>query len=207
MIGAVQRRSHVELVSPRARRLGEARRDELVERIQEVVLEHGFAKLTVDELAARLQCSKSTLYSVSSSKESLVATAIRGFLSSLVVAVETRLDGVSDPVLRLEAYLAGLGAEMQRMSQDCFLDMGANDLTREIYLEHSAVIKGRIAELIRDGMACGSFRDVDADFVAESVSLLIDGIQWGRLLEGADVSRSDAYHAVSDLTLAALGRA
>lgn len=205
----MESRSHVRLVSRQSHarrrpRLNDERRSDLLRRIQDVILDEGFANLTVDELAARLQCSKSTLYAVSSSKEFLVTTAIKHFLDDVATLVEARVAEATEPVDRITTYLTAVGDEMQRMSQACFEDMGTNDSTREIYLAHSAVLRRRIAEFIDEGVVAGYFRPVHREFVADAVSLLIDGIQWGRLLEDTDLSPADAYAALSDLALAAL---
>ena len=62
---------------PRIRR-GAARREELLDELMELLLTEGFAGFTLDDLAARLRCSKRTLYALAASKEQLVrATAVR----------------------------------------------------------------------------------------------------------------------------------
>jgi AcrR family transcriptional regulator len=196
----------MDLVSTR-RTLGDDRRESLIRRIQQVVLADGFATMTVDGLAARLSCSKSTLYALAPTKESLVALAVRRFLEDVSFTTEQAVAAETDPVRRLATYLTAVGAEMSRMSRDCFEDLGANESTRAIYLSHEAAITGRITELVQHGIAARAFRRVDARFVADAVSLLIDGIQWGRLLEGTDMSPGDAYTALKDFVLHAVARA
>ena len=73
------------------RRIDDVRREELLSQIQDLVLAEGSARLTVDDLAARLQCSKSTLYAISSSKEYLVTTAIRHFFRDATAHIEERV--------------------------------------------------------------------------------------------------------------------
>ena len=48
-----------------------ARRAELFDQLVALLLSEGFAHLTLDEIAARLRCSKSTLYTLAGSKEQL----------------------------------------------------------------------------------------------------------------------------------------
>jgi AcrR family transcriptional regulator len=186
------------------RRLEEARREELLSRIQDLVLAEGFARLTVDDLAARLQCSKSTLYAISSSKESLVTLAIRHFFRDATAHIEDRIAGIADAAERIAAYLAGVGAEMRRLSPACYDDMVASDATRDVYALNSAAAARRVRGFIRDGIADGRFRSVHAEFVGEAVGLLIDGIQHGELLKRTGLSSGDAYTELSDLVLAAL---
>lgn len=66
-------------------------------RVQDLVLAEGFARLTVDDLAARLQCSKSTLYAVSSSKGYLVTKALRHFFRDATSRIEAQVAEMADP--------------------------------------------------------------------------------------------------------------
>lgn len=188
----------------RKRRIDDSRRDELLGRVQDIVLDEGFADLTVDGLAARLQCSKSTLYAISSSKEFLVATAIKHFFRDAAAKVEERVAGVTEPSKRIATYLAAVGDQMRRVSASCYADMVAHDTTREIYAVNSEAAARRVREYIREGVEGGCFRAVHAEFVGEAVSLLIDGIQHGQLLERTGLASGDAYSELSDLVLAAL---
>jgi AcrR family transcriptional regulator len=175
-----------------------------LDRVQELVLAEGFARLTVDDLAARLQCSKSTLYAISSSKEYLVTTAVRHFFRDATAAIESQVSGIEDPAQRISVYLAGVGAQMRRMSPSCYEDMVTHDATRDIYAVNSAAAARRVRELISEGVAAGRFRSVHAEFVGAAVGLLIDGIQHGELLARTRLSSGDAFTELSDLVLAAL---
>lgn len=190
--------------APRKRRIDSARREELIQRLQDLVLSEGFAQLTVDDLAARLQCSKSTLYAISSSKEYLVTAVLKRFFRIAAERVEERIADIADPSERIAAYLAAVGSEMRAMSTACYADMVSHDSTREIYAINSAAAARRVREFIQEGLQAGSFRAVHAEFVGEAVSLLIEGIQHGELLERTDLSSGDAFTELGDLVLAAL---
>jgi AcrR family transcriptional regulator len=186
------------------RRIDDTRKDALLERLKEVILKDGFSALTVDELASRLQCSKATLYAISSSKEYLVTTVLRRFFRDATRRIENRVGRVADPSKRIAAYLAGVGTEMRRMSPTCYADMVSHDSTRDIYGVNSHAASERVRQYIQEGVEAGSFRTVNAEFVGEAVSLLIDGIQHGELLERTHLTSGDAFTALSDLVVAAL---
>jgi AcrR family transcriptional regulator len=188
----------------RRRRIDQARREDLLQRIQDLVLAEGFARLTVDDLAARLQCSKSTLYAISSSKEYLVTMAIKHFFRDATAHIEERVAGIADPADRISVYLASIGTEMRRLSPACYDDMFAHDSTRDIYAVNSAAATRRVREYIREGIDAGRFRALHAEFVGEAVGLLMDGIQHGELLTRTGLSSGDAFSELSDLVLAAL---
>ena len=188
----------------RSRRMSDARREEVLDRLQELFLAEGFARLTVDDLAARLQCSKSTLYALAGSKEQLVVAAFRRFFRTAAQRVEEKVGAITDPSQRIAEYLAGLGAELRRMSPECYADLLGFEATAEVYARHSLAAAHHVRESIQDGVASGAFRAVNAHFVGAAVSLLIDGIQHGELLDRSGLSMADAYTELGGLVLAAL---
>lgn len=65
-----------------------ARRLALFDALVALILDEGFAHLTLDDLAARLHCSKSTLYRLADSKEQLVRAATVHFFRGATEQVE-----------------------------------------------------------------------------------------------------------------------
>lgn len=186
------------------RRVHSDRQDEILERLHDIVLTEGFADLTLDDMAARLQCSKSTLYSIASSREQLITRAIKRFFSDCTEHIEARINQEPDPRKRVGAYLECIGLEMARMSSACFDDMVGFDPTRDVYGLNSTIAARRVREMVQDGISKGIFRPLDAEFVAESVSLLIDGIMNGELLRRTGLSVERAYVELGKLMLSAL---
>jgi AcrR family transcriptional regulator len=190
--------------SARSRRMSDTRREEVLERLQGLFLAEGFARLTVDDLTARLQCSKSTLYAIAGSREQLVVVVVRRFFREAAARVEEKVGPITDPPQRIAEYLAGLGAELRRMSAECYADMLGFEATAELYARHSLNAAHHVRESIQDGVRSGAFRAINADFVGAAVSLLIDGIQHGELLDRSGLSMADAYTELGGLVLAAL---
>jgi AcrR family transcriptional regulator len=186
------------------KRLDDDRREELLGQLRTIVLEEGFARLTVDTIAARLQCSKSTLYALSSNRHHLVATALKSFFRDATEQVEKEVAEVSDPAQQIATYLAAVGTQMRRMSAACYDDMLDDDATREIYAVNSLAATRRVREMIHAGVESGDFRSLHAEFVSQSVGLLIDGIQSRELLTSTGLSSGDAFIELADLVLAAL---
>ncbi|PRX50100.1 TetR family transcriptional regulator [Prauserella shujinwangii] len=186
------------------RKIDDGRREAIVVQLREIILSEGFARTTSDELSARLQCSKSTLYAIASSKHHLVATVLKHFFREAAENVEKEVAAIEDPAARISTYLAAVGTQMRRMSSTCYQDMLEDDATREIYVINSAAAARRVRELVHQGVDAGHFRPVHAEFVAEAVGLLIEGIQNGELLDRTGLSNGDAFMELSDLVVTAL---
>jgi len=84
----------------------------LLDQLEELFLAKGFARFTLDDLAVRLHCSKSTLYALADSKEQLALRVIRHFFRKATVAVEERTFTVKDPALRVTSYLTAVAAAL-----------------------------------------------------------------------------------------------
>ena len=186
------------------RRLNEARREELLGILEDLVLAHGFTPWTMDDFAAQAKCSKTTLYALNSSKEGLVAALFRRFFRQATAHIETRITPISSERARVAEYLSAVGDEMSRMSPACYNDMVQLRATRDIYELNSQAAANRVRGFIDDGVASGEFRDTNARFVGEAVSLLIDGIMDGILLVRTGLTSGDAYNEIGALVLNAL---
>ncbi len=85
------------------------RRTELFDALVALLLAEGFAHLTLDDIAARLRCSKSTLYTLAASKEQLVQVATVHFFRSATEFVEARVAATTGARDRIAAYLSAVG--------------------------------------------------------------------------------------------------
>lgn len=186
------------------RRMTDERRDDLLDALLDLVLDDGFGSLTMDSLAAHVRCSKTTLYTLGSTKESLVAALYRRFFRQATAAIDVRIAPITSERQRIAEYLAGIGDEMSRMSAACYADMMQLRATRDIYEVNSQAAATRVRGFIEDGIASGEFRAANARFVGESVWLLIDGILHGVLLERTGLTSGQAYNEIASLVLNAL---
>src|SRR3954464_15551612 len=84
------------------------RRAQLLDQLEELFLTEGFARFTLEDLALRLRCSKSTLYALAGSKEQLALRVIRHFFRKATDTVEAQTVTETDPALRVTAYLSAV---------------------------------------------------------------------------------------------------
>ncbi|MET7773959.1 TetR/AcrR family transcriptional regulator [Nocardia sp. NPDC005366] len=187
--------------TPRRRRVDSARRESLLDNIQQIFLAEGFTTVTIGELADRLHCSRATLYSVASTKEQLVVLATKEFFRSSAEIIERRVSEHTDPRQRILVYLGGVAEAMRRNSQTFYDDMVAFAPTAEIYARNTARAATRVRELIDEGIAAGEFRSADGNFAAHLVALAIEGVQSGVLLDRTGMSAADAFSELGTLLL------
>lgn len=187
-------------VPPRGpRRRWSARQDELFGQLVDLFLREGFSDITLAAAATRLHCSKSTIYSLASSREQLIGTAVVFFFKGAAERVEQKLSGTSDPTERIAAYLRAVGDELRPASAAFIDDVAAFPPANEVYERNTQFAAARVRELISEGVANGSFREVPAAFVAEVVSAVLVRIQQGQISAGTGLSDADAYDELATL--------
>lgn len=183
-----------------------ARRDAVLADLRTLFLAEGFADFTIGDLAERLSCSRTTLYLVASSKEQIVVATVRSYFKQAATNVEQRIEGVTDPIERLAAYLDAVAAELQPASAAFHADVAAFAPASEVYRQNTAFAAGRVRSIIEEGVARGALRDVDATFVAAVVGEVMTAIQRGSITAATGLDDAAAYRSLSDLVLRGLRR-
>lgn len=192
------------VLPPPPRRPPTARQRALLAELEALFLAEGFAVFTLDDLAARLRCSKSTLYALAPSKEQLAVKVVAHFFRGAAERIEERIAGIGDARKLIGEYLAGVSEQLNRASATFMVDIAEFGPARETYQLNSRVAARRIREFIDLGVAEGVFRDVHARLVAEMTGLIIEGIQTGVLASRIDVPDAEAFTALGELLLGGL---
>jgi AcrR family transcriptional regulator len=175
------------------------RQAEIFRELIDLYLKRGFSGFTLEQAAAELRCSKSTIYALAGSREQLVRAVVVSFFREAAEHVEERLTTVSDPLLRVPAYLDAVADELRPASAAFMDDVAAFAPAREIYERNTAIATQRVHELILDGMAAGVFREVPSAFIAEVVSTVMVRIQRRDFARNTGLTDSEAYAELAGL--------
>ncbi|MBB5153772.1 TetR/AcrR family transcriptional regulator [Saccharopolyspora phatthalungensis] len=186
------------------RRQANARRAQLLDRLCDLFLAEGFAHFTLDDLAARLHCSKSTLYTLAGSKEQLAVRVVAHYFKNATEQIEQRVTATDDVREKVRVYLEAAAEALRPASREFIDDMAANLSTRSTYEANAHAAADRIRGFIRQGVRQGVFREVHAGFVGEMVGRTIVGIQRGEIGERTGLSDAAAFAALSQFLLGGL---
>ncbi|MCW2567765.1 MAG: TetR family transcriptional regulator [Mycobacterium sp.] len=178
-----------------------ARQRELFDDLTTLLLAEGFEELTLDGMASRLRCSKSTLYALAGSKEQLVRAAVVHFFRGATDRVEARLAAATGHRDRIAAYLRAVAAELEPASAAFFDDLAAFPPAREVYERNTRIAARRVQQLIADGVADGAFREVHAAFVADVVASVMVRIQQRRVAAATGLADARAYTELATLVM------
>ncbi len=182
------------------------RRTELFDALVALLLAEGFAHLTLDDIAARLRCSKSTLYTLAASKEQLVQAATVHFFRSATEFVEARVAATTGARDRIAAYLSAVGAALDPASEQFMTDLDGFAPARAVYEQNTGIAARRVQELIAEGVAAGDFRDVHAAFAADLVAAAMVRIQQRVVRRTTGLDDADAYRELAAILTAGISR-
>ena len=185
----------------------QARREQVLAGLIELFLTEGFLSFGVGDLAARLQCSRTTIYLVADSKEQIVLAAVRSYFRRATDRIEDRVAAEPDLGARLGVYLSAVAEELQPASERFHADLAAYVPAREIYQANTQRAARRVQDLVAAGVAGGAWRAVDAAFVGAAVAQVMSAIQDGAIGDASGLDDAAAYRALADLVLHGLGTA
>jgi AcrR family transcriptional regulator len=177
------------------------RREELLDQLTALFLADGFRHLTLDDLSARLHCSKSTLYGLGQTKDQVTVNVVRRFFRLATGQVESAVAAPAPSGERITRYLNAIGDALRPASAAFMADLAAHPFAREIYEQNTAIAAGRVRELIAEGVSSGEFRPVHASFVADTTAVTMARIQSGAVLAATGLGDADAYHELAALVL------
>lgn len=198
------------LADPGRRRSGRSaatRRAETLDQLVALFLAEGFGHFTLEALAARLHCSKSTLYTVAGSKEQLAVRVVGYYFHAVLESIDREVVGSGDVRSRLRALLASAASAMRPASRRFIQDVAANLATRGTYEAYSRAVADRIQDLITEGVRENTFGPVHATLVAEMAKRMITGIQRGAIAERTGLSDAEAFAELSRFLLSGLAPA
>jgi AcrR family transcriptional regulator len=177
------------------------RQAQLLDQLEELFLADGFARFTLDDLALRLHCSKSTLYTLAGSKEQLALRVIRHFFRQATEAVEARTVEETDPALRVTTYLSAVARALGPAGPAFHRDLDAFPPGRAVYERNTAVAADRVRQLIDEGVAAGRFREVHPALIADTVTTLMFRIGRGDTARATGLDDAAAYRELALLLL------
>lgn len=187
--------------SPGSRRMSEQRREEILHRIEEIILAEGFDSLTIDEIASRLQCSKATLYAVASSREQLIVKTVQRIFRIRAERIDERVRDAHGGRDRIISYMTAVRDELGALSRAFYDDMRSSEATDRVYRQNAHAAADRLRAYIRDGIDDGDFRPANAGLLGLTVGLLVEAVLDGTLVERLHLEDADAYLEITSLIL------
>lgn len=182
-------------------RLG-PRHHEILEQLEALFLNRGFATITIADLAASIGCSRRTLYEIASSKDQLVLVVIDRFLHKKGRSALDSIDPTEPFDTQIRRYLAGgvTFAWESRLADDLADDAPA----RRLVDHHYRFVMTVVERLVSLGIEAGQFRPVNPAIVAATITGATLYIDEPDMAERLGLEASDTLEQILDLVLPSL---
>lgn len=140
--------------------------------------EKGFAGVTVDAIAAAAEANKAMLYYHFGSKEGLYLAVINEDLEEVSARIGAALAGGRSASDKIRAFLTTYAHEVEsnpELFAIVFRELiGLGDKGQWIVPRHYADAIQALAQILREGMSAGEFREVDADIAAHALFAMLN---------------------------------
>jgi AcrR family transcriptional regulator len=180
------------------------RQSELLDRLLSLFLTQGFSRFTLDDLAAELRCSKTTLYALAPSKEQLAVEVVKHYFKNATAEVEAAVAKQTRHDRRIAAYLNAVADALRPASRIFLDDVATFAPARSVYERNTRIAAERVRTLIEDGIASKAFRQVDIGFAAEMVATTMQAIQRGDIARRTGLNDAEAYRELASFVLHSL---
>lgn len=162
-----------------------------------LIFEHGYAAMSLRQLAAEVGIQPGSLYNHISTKQDLLFDLVQDHMKTLLRALEEALQGKDNPVERLRAFVAFHVSYHMTRKREVFI---ANSELRSLEPKNYAAIvalraayERHLADILADGVSEGVFEVVDIPVATFAILALLTGIcTWyrpgGRLARDAIIA-------------------
>src|SRR5689334_11368428 len=150
-----------------------------------LIFEHGYEAMSLRQLAAEVGIQAGSLYNHISTKQELLFDLIQDHINELLRQLDRALDGKSDPVEKLRAFVTfHVTYHMTRKREVFIANSELRSLEPKNY-EAIVALRGayeqRLAEILEQGTEEGVFEVVDVQVATFAIIALLTGLcSWYR---------------------------
>lgn len=190
--------------------LDRRRERQLTQRQREILdelgtmFDDGFARLTMAEIAARLNCSLRTLYSLASSRDELVLIVVDRNLWRVGRAARDAIVAGMAPLDAVRAYLEAATVAVSGTTEAFARDLAAVPAAGRLSAGHDEYLRNVTRTLLDLAVQRGDIRPVDTAAVARVMAGLGSDFTRPGVIPTLRSSPKDAADAVVDLILRGL---
>ncbi|WP_225335712.1 TetR/AcrR family transcriptional regulator [Halomicrobium urmianum] len=179
-------------------------REQIMDATFAALCERGYADLTMQSIADEFEKSKSLLHYHFESKEDLLVSFLEHLLEAFIADIEDCPE--MDPAQRL-LWIAELvvtreddaASDLHTVLLELRAQAPYNESIREQLVRNDAAIREEIADVVREGIERGRFREVDPEAFAATFRSAIEGAQSHDVILGEAAPTEDALAGIERL--------
>jgi len=177
---------------------------EVLDALEALLLAGGFRQLGVADMAARLNCSKRTLYELAPSRDALLLGVIERFFARIRDEAARASAGQPPSAQCIYDYLQVGVRAAERLGAAAVADIQGWPPARALWQDHVRQRVEGLSRIIEAGVATGEFRAFPPAFVAEVVFAAINRLREPDFYRATDLTISEAFDELYAMLLSAL---
>lgn len=142
------------------------RQREILDELESVGAEAGFASQTMAEIAARMNCSLRTLYGIAPARDELLLTVVDRRLRRIGRKAIERLDPTLSPLALLRAYLRTANAAVQPQTLTISREFSSVNGSKRLADAHESYVISVVQKLLDRAVSEGEIAAIDTAAVA-----------------------------------------
>jgi AcrR family transcriptional regulator len=170
-----------------------------LEALEEIFLREGFRRMSVRELAARLHCSRRTLYELAPTKEDLFLLVLDTLLRRIREKGDDAAREAPDVAARIEQYLAPGITETAHASNAFFADVAGLPAAKRSFESHQRTRIAGLREIVAEGARKRIFRGIDPHLVAEVFMNAYRRVSQPDFVASTQLTTAEAYAELARL--------
>ncbi|WP_080508296.1 TetR/AcrR family transcriptional regulator [Haloparvum sedimenti] len=177
--------------------------DEIMDGVYRALCTHGYAGVTMQDIADECSKSKSLLHYHYDTKEDLLVA----FLDHILADFEEKVEETADdpPLVRLTTLLDRFVFDPSESERESFhialLELRSqgpfNERIREQLDRSDRLLRETLADIIGEGIEAGQIRDIEPERLAALITAAIDGARTRQITLSEDVLGDDTYTCVT----------
>lgn len=179
------------------RRASEAERR--LDKLEQIFRKEGFRHLSVAEMAAKLHCSKRSLYELAPSKQALIALVLERRFARIRQAGWDAAAAFDTPTERTWAFLQVGTDALQEMGPKLLGDIEADPIASQMFSEHGRRRQDGIRAMIEEGVRSGDFAGYHPHLVAEVIIRSFQRMRDPSFLRELDMSAAEVWDELTRL--------
>ena len=190
------------LLSHRAEAALSARHRSVLDGLEQLLRDGELGSLTIGELAARLACSRRTLYELAPAKDQLFLVVLDRLMHRIGRAALAAIDADATAAVQLRQYATGsLMYALRSNAYDDLADLPGALRLIERHHQFAATILERI---VASGIDSGEFRSVDSSVAAQVILASAVQVAHPNVIDTLGLSLDDAVSEMIGLVLTGL---
>ncbi len=182
-----------------AGKLGETRRDELLDGVMRIIAARGFSEVRVSDIAQELQCSVASLYKIAPSKDSLMVLTIARWGEVALAGIDAQASEGATPTDRARRYFRASSEVLRPLSHEFRDDVERFASARQAYRIISDRYVDRFVELLDEAVAAGEIQPRNTRFLAHLFRQIASVIRDERTLQASGLTAALAVDEVDSI--------